>query len=93
MAATATAVPSAIEATAIRKVRTRIIPFVFLLFMIAILDRNNIGFAALTMNRDLAITSQQFGLLSGIFFWGYGCYFPASRKADIFLQLCARVGP
>lgn len=63
--------PSATEATAIRKVRTRIIPFVFLLFMIAILDRNNVGFAALTMNRDLAITSQQFGLFSGIFFWGY----------------------
>src|SRR5580693_2316279 len=33
--------------------------------------RINIGFAALTMNKELAITSQQFGLLSGIFFWGY----------------------
>ena len=39
--------------------------------MINFVDRINIGFAALTMNRELAITSQQFGLLSGIFFWGY----------------------
>jgi ACS family tartrate transporter-like MFS transporter len=63
--------PSAIEATTIRKLQTHIIPFVFVLFVINFVDRINIGFAALTMNRELAITSQQFGLLSGIFFWGY----------------------
>ena len=40
----------------------------------AFLDRTNISFAALTMNADLAITSTQFGLLTGIFFWGY-CLF------------------
>ena len=56
-----------IEARTIRKLRFRILPFVFLLFIIAQLDRNNIGFAALTMNRELAITSQQFGLTFGIF--------------------------
>jgi ACS family tartrate transporter-like MFS transporter len=60
-----------IEAGTIRKLRIRILPFVFLLFVIAQLDRNNIGFAALTMNRDLAITSRQFGLIFGIFFFGY----------------------
>jgi MFS family permease len=43
----------------------------FLLYIVAFLDRVNIGFAALTMNADLAITSRQFGLLTGIFFWGY----------------------
>ncbi|MGZ7057626.1 MAG: MFS transporter, partial [Candidatus Angelobacter sp.] len=43
----------------------------FLLFFVAYLDRINIGFAALTMNRDLGITAQQFGLLAGIFFIGY----------------------
>jgi len=64
-------VPSQIEASTIRKLRTHIIPFVFILFVINFVDRVNIGFAALTMNRELAITSQQFGLLSGIFFWGY----------------------
>ena len=55
----------------IQKVRIRILPFVFLLFVVALLDRINIGFAALTMNRELAITSQQFGLVFGIFFFGY----------------------
>jgi len=63
--------PTDIEQRTIRKLRTRIIPFVFVLFVIAVLDRNNIGFAALTMNRELAITSQQYGLVAGIFFFGY----------------------
>jgi ACS family tartrate transporter-like MFS transporter len=64
-------VAPSIEASTIRKARVRILPFVFLLFIIAQLDRNNIGFAALTMNKELAITSQQFGLVFGIFFFGY----------------------
>jgi MFS transporter, ACS family, tartrate transporter len=61
----------AIETSTIRKVRIRIIPFIFILFVVAYLDRINIGFAALTMNKDLGITSQQFGLVAGIFFFGY----------------------
>jgi ACS family tartrate transporter-like MFS transporter len=64
-------VPTDIEARITRKLRTHIIPFVFILFVINFVDRINIGFAALTMNKELAITSQQFGLVSGIFFWGY----------------------
>jgi ACS family tartrate transporter-like MFS transporter len=71
MATSPAVAPSTIEATTIRKLRTHIIPFVFVLFVINSIDRINIGFAALTMNQELAITSQQFGLLSGIFFWGY----------------------
>jgi MFS transporter, ACS family, tartrate transporter len=63
--------PTDIEARTIRKLRTRIIPFIFVLFVIAVLDRNNIGFAALTMNKELAITSQQYGFVAGIFFFGY----------------------
>jgi MFS transporter, ACS family, tartrate transporter len=66
--------PAEVEKSATRKIQTRIIPFVFALFVIAFIDRINIGFAALTMNKELAISSQQFGLLSGIFFWGY-CVF------------------
>src|ERR1700682_5375210 len=49
----------------------RIIPFVLLLYVISFLDRINIGFAALTMNKELAISSKQFGLVAGIFFFGY----------------------
>ena len=63
--------PDAIEISVIRKLRTRIIPFVFVLFVIAFIDRINIGFAALTMNKELAVTSQQYGFVAGIFFFGY----------------------
>ena len=55
----------------IRKVRCRLIPFLLALYVIAFVDRINIGFAALTMNSELAITSQQFGFAAGIFFFGY----------------------
>jgi ACS family tartrate transporter-like MFS transporter len=57
--------------TTIRKIRIRILPYVFLLFVIAFVDRINIGFAEFTMKEDLGITSQQFGLVVGIFFFGY----------------------
>jgi ACS family tartrate transporter-like MFS transporter len=60
-----------IGAATVRKIRLRLIPFLFTIFVIAFVDRINIGFAALTMNQDLAIASQQFGFLSGIFFFGY----------------------
>jgi ACS family tartrate transporter-like MFS transporter len=60
-----------IETRTIRKMQIRILPFIFLLYVVAYLDRINIGFAALTMNKELAITSQQFGLIAGIFFLGY----------------------
>jgi ACS family tartrate transporter-like MFS transporter len=55
----------------IQKLRFRILPYLLLLYVIAYLDRINIGFAALTMNKELAISSQQFGMLVGIFFFGY----------------------
>src|SRR5215467_4913188 len=71
MATSPAVAPSAIESQTVRKVRARIIPFVFVLFVISFIDRINIGFAALTRNKALAITSQQFGLISGVFFWGY----------------------
>ena len=60
-----------IEVTTPRKVRARIIPLVFVLFVIAVLDRNNIGFAALTMKKELGIISQQYGFIAGVFFIGY----------------------
>src|SRR6516164_2523547 len=60
-----------IEAATIHKLRIRLLPILFVLFVLAFIDRINLGFAALTMNRELAITSQQFGFAAGIFFWGY----------------------
>lgn len=63
--------PNVIEAATLRKLRFGLLPFLFVLYVVAFLDRVNIGFAAATMNRELSITSQQFGLAAGIFFWGY----------------------
>ena len=60
-----------VPARTIRKLRARLLPFIFILYVLAYLDRINIGFAALTMNRELGITAQQFGLVAGIFFFGY----------------------
>lgn len=59
------------ESTTIRKIQIRILPLVFVLYVVAFIDRINISFASLTMNRELAINSQQYGLIAGIFFFGY----------------------
>jgi hypothetical protein len=55
----------------VRKVRRHLLPLLFLLYVVAYLDRINVGFAALNMNRELGLSSEQYGLLSGIFFCGY----------------------
>ncbi len=60
-----------VAASTRRKLRLRLLPLLFLLYIVAYLDRINIGFAALTMNAELGISGAQFGLLTGIFFWGY----------------------
>jgi len=65
------AAEKAIESQTIRKVQIRLIPFLFLLYVVAMIDRINIGFAALTMNKDLGLSSQQFSIAAGIFFIGY----------------------
>ena len=49
----------------------RLIPFLFLLYVVAYLDRVNVGFAALDMNRDLGFSAAVYGLGSGIFFVSY----------------------
>ena len=60
-----------VESSVIKKTMLRILPFVFICYVVAYLDRVNIGFAALEMNADLALSAEIFGLLSGIFFLGY----------------------
>lgn len=71
MTDTVTPASSLLEHRAIRKATWRLIPFLMLLYFIAFLDRINVGFAALTMNKDVGLTSQMFGLGAGIFFLGY----------------------
>jgi MFS transporter, ACS family, tartrate transporter len=62
---------SALESRAMRKVSLRVVPLIVLLYFIAYIDRVNIGFAALTMNKDLGLSPAVFGLGAGIFFGGY----------------------
>ena len=60
-----------LEQRTLRKISWRIVPFIMLLYFIAYIDRVNISFAALTMNRDLGFSSAVFGFGAGIFFVGY----------------------
>jgi len=57
-----------------RKVAWRLVPFLVILYMVAFLDRVNISFAALTMNRDLGISASLYGFAAGVFFLSY-CLF------------------
>ncbi|MDQ8943592.1 MFS transporter [Acinetobacter soli] len=60
-----------IEKRTIRKITWRIVPFIMILYLIAYIDRVNIGFAAITMKEDLGFTSSILGFGAGIFFLGY----------------------
>ena len=55
----------------IDRVRFRLIPFLACLYLIAYLDRVNVGFAALQMNAALGFSGRVYGLGAGIFFIGY----------------------
>src|SRR5258708_19033119 len=54
-----------------RKIAWRVLPLVFLLYIISYLDRANVGFAKLRMAHDLQFSEEVFGLGIGIFFIGY----------------------
>ena len=62
---------ASMETSVVRKLRRRILPFVMLLYFVSFLDRVNVGFAALGMNKAIGLTSAMFGLGSGIFFVSY----------------------
>ena len=74
---------SALEEQTIKRISKRIIPFLVILFVMAFLDRTNIGFAALHMNDAIGITQTIFGLGAGIFFLGY---FIAEVPSNILLH-------
>jgi ACS family tartrate transporter-like MFS transporter len=61
----------AIERRTIAKVSWRLLPLVALAYCIAYIDRSNISFAALTMNKDLGFSAYIYGWGAGIFFFGY----------------------
>jgi MFS family permease len=49
----------------------RILPFLFVCYVVSYLDRVNVGFAALTMNAHIGLTATSFGIGAGLFFLGY----------------------
>ena len=56
------------------KVRRRVLPLMIWLYFIAFLDRNNVGFAKLTMSEDIGLSATAYGLGAGIFFIGYAIF-------------------
>jgi len=60
--------------TVLRLVRRRLIPFAFICYVVAYIDRVNIGFAARDLQRDLDLSSAEYGIGAGLFFLGY-CLF------------------
>ena len=65
------AADEALVRSALAKARRRLIPFLFLLYIVAYLDRINVGFAALQMNRALGFSATTYGFGAGIFFLSY----------------------
>ena len=60
-----------VETRTIAKVSMRLVPFLIVCYFVAYLDRVNVGFAALTMNKDLGLSQTAFGFGAGIFFIAY----------------------
>ena len=69
------------------KIAWRLMPLLISGYVLNYLDRNNVGFAALTMNRELGLNATQFGRVGGIFFLGY-CFFELPSNIALY-----RVGP
>ena len=62
---------SGFEAALVSKLTRRLVPFLFLLYIVAYLDRINVGFAALQMQGQLRLSDEVYGLGAGLFFAGY----------------------
>ena len=70
-----------------KRIAWRLMPLLVCSYVLNYLDRNNVGFAALTMNREIGLTATQFGRAAGIFFLGY-CFFELPSNIALY-----RVGP
>jgi len=78
--------PRDLEARTIAKVTSRLVPFLVTCYFVAYLDRVNVSFAALTMNRDIGLSATAYGSGAGIFFLAY---FFFEVPSNLFLE---RVG-
>ena len=64
----------------ISKVLWRVVPFLLVCYIVAYLDRVNVGVAGLTMTHDLGLSPSQFGWSAGLFFFGY--FWPRCRATS-----------
>ena len=62
------------EEAVVRRLTWRLVPFLFLLYIVAYLDRTNVGFAALQMQQQFGFSDAVYGLGAGMFFAGYFCF-------------------
>jgi ACS family tartrate transporter-like MFS transporter len=69
-----TRLSSASASLVLRRVQRRLVPFAFLCYVVAYIDRVNIGFATTELQRDLGLTRSQYGFGAGLFFLAY-CVF------------------
>src|SRR5260370_22469252 len=69
------------EEVVVRRLPWRLVPFLFLLYIVAYLERINVGFAALQMRQQLAFTDAVYGPGAGMFFAGYFCFQVPSNLA------------
>lgn len=76
-----------LESSVVAKLTWRLMPFLFLLYIVAYLDRINVGFAALQMREELGFNDAVYGLGAGMFFAGY---FVFQVPSNLILM---RVGP
>lgn len=72
-----------LERATIRAVAWRLLPLVFLLYLLSLIDRVNLGFAALTMNKDLGLTPYTYSLGVAAFFFGY---IPCEVPSNLILE-------
>ena len=69
----------AADRTAIHRAASHLIWFLVLLYLLNNIDRTNIGYAALTMNKDIGLSAQTFGVAVGVFYAGYAsCELPSN---------------
>jgi hypothetical protein len=76
---------SALEVETMRKVSKRLVPFLLIAYLVSVIDRTNIGFAAMQMSHDVGLSQSMFGLAGGIFFVSYFiCEVPSNLALERF---------
>ena len=75
-----------------RRISRRLLPFLFVLYMIAYVDRSNIAFAALQMKAELGFSAETIGFGAGVFFCGYFLLARSSTSNRQDLEACSFTG-